>query len=40
MTREGLYKALSPDGYPAFATVAKVAKAMGVEIGLRPLTRG
>ena len=32
MTREGLYKALSPDGNPTFATVAKVAKALGLQI--------
>lgn len=32
LTREGLYKALSPDGNPAFSTVAKVAKALGLRI--------
>jgi probable addiction module antidote protein len=32
LTREGLYKALSPDGNPTFATVAKVAKALGLQI--------
>ena len=32
MTREGLYKALSPEGNPAFTTVAKVAKALGLQI--------
>lgn len=36
MTREGIYKALSPDGNPAFATVARVARAMGFEIAFRP----
>src|SRR3954451_6730624 len=36
MTREGLYKALSPGGNPAFATVAKVARALGYELTLRP----
>jgi len=36
MTREGLYKALSPGGNPAFGTVAKVARALGYELTLRP----
>ena len=31
MTREGLYKALSPDGNPEFATVLKVVRALGLE---------
>ena len=30
ITREGLYKALSAEGNPSFATVMKVAKALGV----------
>ncbi len=36
MTRAGLYKALSPDGNPSFATVAKVAKALGLKITIHP----
>ncbi len=36
MTREGIYKALSPDGNPAFATVVKVARAMGFDVAFRP----
>jgi probable addiction module antidote protein len=32
LTREGLYKALSSDGNPSFATVLKVAKAMGLSL--------
>jgi len=32
LTREGLYKALSPEGNPTFITVAKVAKALGLQI--------
>ena len=32
MSREGLYKALSGEGNPSFATVAKVAKAMGLRL--------
>ena len=34
LTREGLYKALSPDGNPTFATVAKVAKALGFKLSI------
>jgi probable addiction module antidote protein len=32
MTREGLYKALSAEGNPSFATVQKVAQAMGLRL--------
>ena len=32
LTREGLYKAFSPEGNPTFITVAKVAKALGLQI--------
>lgn len=32
MSREGLYKALSPDGNPQFATIVKVARALGLEL--------
>jgi probable addiction module antidote protein len=32
MSREGLYKALSGEGNPSFATVAEVAKAMGLRL--------
>jgi probable addiction module antidote protein len=32
LTREGLYKALSGEGNPSFATVLKVAKAMGLNL--------
>ena len=32
LTREGLYKALSSDGNPSFATVAKVTKALGFRL--------
>ena len=36
ITRDGLYKALSPTGNPSFATIQKVIKAMDLEfkIGL------
>ena len=32
LTREGLYKALSEDGNPSFATIARVAKALGLRV--------
>ena len=32
ITREGLYKALSRDGNPSFATVTKVAGALGLSV--------
>lgn len=35
MTREGLYKALSPEGNPSFVTIAKVAKALGLQISIQ-----
>jgi len=37
MTREGLYKALSGEGNPSFATVVKVARALGLQMIFRPL---
>lgn len=32
MSREGLYKALSADGNPSFATVIKVSHALGLRV--------
>jgi probable addiction module antidote protein len=32
LTREGLYKALSPNGNPEFATVMKVVRALGLHL--------
>lgn len=32
MSREGLYKALSGEGNPTFATVLKVSKALGLRV--------
>ena len=32
MTREGLYKALGESGNPTFATVMKVARALGMQV--------
>ncbi len=37
ITREGLYKALSGEGNPSFATVLKVITALGYRIALIPL---
>ena len=34
--RESLYKALSADGNPQLSTILKVAKALGLEISVRP----
>ncbi len=33
ISREGLYKALSEEGNPSFATISKVAHALGLRIG-------
>jgi probable addiction module antidote protein len=32
MSREGIYKALSDEGNPSFATIAKIAGALGLRI--------
>ena len=32
ISREGLYKALSPDGNPSLATVLKVVRALGLKL--------
>lgn len=37
MSREGLRKALAPGGNPSYATVAKVARALGFAITFKPL---
>jgi probable addiction module antidote protein len=36
LTREGLYKALGPNGNPSFATVLKIARALGLQLSLSP----
>lgn len=36
LSRESLYKALSETGNPSFATVLKVAKALGVKLHAQP----
>jgi len=37
LTREGLYKALSPEGNPHFSTILKVIKALGVRLHAEPI---
>ena len=32
LSREGLYKALSKDGNPSFATVTRIARALGLRL--------
>jgi len=32
MSREGLYKALSTDGNPTFATIMRIAQALGMQV--------
>jgi probable addiction module antidote protein len=39
LTREGLYKSFAPGGNPSYATVAKVAGALGVTLSVRPVRR-
>lgn len=34
ITRDGLYKALSPSGNPSFATVQKVVRALGYKLAV------
>jgi probable addiction module antidote protein len=37
VSREGLYKALSADGNPSFATIVKVAGALGLKLHFEPV---
>lgn len=37
ITREGLYKALSPEGNPSFVTIAKVLGALGLRLNASPV---
>lgn len=37
MSREGLYKALSTDGNPSFATIVKVSRALGLKLEFRAI---
>ena len=36
LSREGLYKSLSPEGNPSFATVFKVMRALGLRLHVEP----
>ena len=38
ITRDGLYKALSPSGNPSFGTVLKVLNALGYKFDIVPTT--
>ena len=40
LSRESLYRALSADGNPSFATVLKVAKALGVRLHAQATASG
>jgi probable addiction module antidote protein len=40
MGRESLYKALSGEGNPSFATILKVTHALGIELHARPMQVG
>lgn len=37
LRRESLYKALSPEGNPEFATVFKVVQALGIKLNAEPM---
>jgi probable addiction module antidote protein len=37
VSREGLYKALSADGNPSFATIVKVARALGLSVSFHAI---
>jgi len=39
LSRESLYRALSPDGNPSFATVLKVTKALGLRLHAQSMAR-
>jgi|ERR1700679_55035 len=36
MTRPGIYKAISPEGNPSFATMRKLLDALGLEFTVKP----
>ena len=38
MTREGLYKALSEDGNPSFATMLRITHALGMRLHITPMS--
>jgi probable addiction module antidote protein len=36
MSREGLYKALSADGNPSFASILKITRSLGLRLAVEP----
>ena len=36
MSRAGLYKTLSPNGNPSFATIMRLTRALGMQVVIRP----
>lgn len=40
MSREGIYRALSGEGNPSFATILKIAEALGLRLSFKPATHG
>ena len=36
VSREGLYKTLSPNGNPSFATIMRLTRALGMQVVIRP----
>lgn len=36
LSREGIYKALSGEGNPSFATIGKIADALGLRVSFQP----
>ena len=38
MSRAGLYKALSPNGNPSFATIMRLTRALGMQVVIRPIS--
>lgn len=39
ISREGLYKALSGEGNPSFATILKVARSLGLALEIKPANK-
>ena len=37
MSRAGLYKTLSPNGNPSFATIMRLTRALGMQVVIRPM---
>jgi probable addiction module antidote protein len=37
VTRESLYKSLSPDGNPSFATIIKLLNILGMRLSVKPI---